>query len=170
MACSQKKRSSVTETGHCATRQLLLYKLPDPKPAIENDMPRTGKAIESPFASFFCFPSPVGSATFLLFSGITHTQYNLVPMFKSTFLPYSVYSFHPTVERKKSRYRGSDSGGMRCAHAPYAPSSSSPTRRVPSLPRPLAQKPSMEAELDMASWVKRSQKPKTGLARMSRTA
>ena len=70
----------------------------------------------------------------------------------------------------------------------YAPSSSSPTRMVPSDDRPLDQKPSIEAELgrsqthimfvegsmiayfDMASWVKRSQNPKTGLARISRTA
>lgn len=70
----------------------------------------------------------------------------------------------------------------------YAPSSSSPTRMAPSDARPLDQKPSIEAELgtsqthmmfvegpvnayfDMASWVKRSQNPKTGLARISRTA
>ena len=58
---------------------------------------------------------------------------------------------------------------------------------APSLAKPWAQKPSMEEDLekgelesrimeregtysDIASWVKRSQKPKTGLARTSRTA
>lgn len=58
---------------------------------------------------------------------------------------------------------------------------------APSLARPWAQKPSMEVVLEngeleyqimepegtysaIASWVKRSQKPKTGLARTSRTA
>ena len=70
----------------------------------------------------------------------------------------------------------------------YAPSSSSPTRMAPSVDRPLDQKPSKEAVLgrrqfhvtsregdvtaypDIESWVKRSQNPKTGLARTSRTA